>query len=124
MASKRPRRLTQVQRLVLGYVLEQAKQGKPAIIATGYKKTRVGYSSALQAEAVATCTTTLFFLLHNGFIEAVRGGSAPLKGEEAYEASDIRYRLTPAGEAALGAAPPSGVHTTEAEWKRRTTGVA
>jgi hypothetical protein len=76
----------------------------------------------LGAEAVATCSTTLFFLTHHGLIEAVRVGSA-LKGEEAYSASDIRYRLTPKGEAALGAAPPSGVHTTDAHWKRRTTGV-
>jgi hypothetical protein len=102
--------------MVLTFMLDQAKQGKLTIIATGHKKTRVGYFPALQAEGVATCTTTLFFLTHNGFIEAVRSGPA-LKGEEAYD--DVRYRLTAKGEQALGAEAPSGVATTMTQWRRR-----
>jgi hypothetical protein len=111
------KRLSPVQRLVLAHVLERAKQGKPAILAEGHKKTRVGYIPSLQSEGVATCSTTLYFLRHHGLIERVKaagGSSASFSGY---------YRLTPKGEAALGAAPPSGVHTTDAQWKRRTTGV-
>lgn len=113
----RSRKLTLVQRMVLTFMLDQAKQGKLTIIATGHKKTRVGYFPALQAEGVATCTTTLFFLKHGGFIEEVRSGPA-LKGEEAYD--DVRYRLTAKGEAAICASAPSGVATTMKQWKRRT----
>jgi hypothetical protein len=102
------KRLSTVQRMVLTFVLDQGRHGKPAIIATGHKKTRVGYFPALQAEGVATCTTSLFFLRHNGLIEAVGGD---------------RYRLTAKGEEALGAAKASGVAVTPKEWKRRTAGV-
>lgn len=100
-------RLTTVQRMVLTFMLDQAKQGKPTIIVPGHKKTRVGYFPALQAEGVATCSTSLFFLRYNGLLEPV---------------GDERYRLTAKGEQALGAAKPSGVSVTPKEWKRRTLG--
>ncbi len=101
------KRLSTVQRMVLTFVLDQGKQGKPAIIATGHKKTRIGFFPKLQAEGVGTCTTTLFFMRHNGLIEAVGGD---------------RYRITAKGEQALGAAKPSGVATTPKQWERRTRG--
>jgi hypothetical protein len=110
----RRRRLSPVQRLVLAHILDRSKQGKPAIIAEGHKKTRVGYIPSLESEGVATCSTTLYFLRHHGLIERVKvagGSSASFSGY---------YRLTSKGEAALGIASPSGVHTTEAQWKRRT----
>lgn len=100
-------RLSTVQRMVLTFVLDQGKQGKPAIIETGYKKTRIGYFPSLQAEGVATCTTTLFFLRQNGLISA--------EGED-------RYRLTAKGEQALGAATTTGVAVSTKEWERRTRG--
>lgn len=111
-------RLSLVQRMVLTFMLDQAKQGKLTIIASGHKKTRVGYYfPALQAEGVATNSTTIFFLRHHGLIEAVHPGPA-LKGEEGYD--DVRYRLTAKGEELLGAAKPTGVAVTPKEWKRRT----
>lgn len=111
-------RLSTVQRMILTYMLDQAKQGKPTIIADGHKKTRVGYFPALQAEGVATNSTTVFFLRHHGLIEEVRSGASPLKGEEAYE--ERRYRLTAKGEQLLGAPKPSGVGHSMEQWKRRT----
>lgn len=86
------KRLSTVQRMVLTFMLDQGKQGKPTIIVSGHKKTRVGYFPALQAEGVATCFTSLFFLRYNGLIEPV------------------------------GAAPPSGVTTAPKQWERRTRG--
>jgi len=84
--------------MILTFMLDEEKRGKPTLIATGHKKTRAGYFPALQAEGIGTCSTTLFFLKHNGLIEEVRSGAA-LKGEEAYD--DVRYRLTAKGKEAL-----------------------
>jgi hypothetical protein len=119
------KRLSAVQRTVLAFMLEQAKQGKPTIIVTGHKKTRTGYFPALQAEGVATCTTTFFFLRHHGLIEPVHSGglveaSTFSDSSQRYTGTDIRYRLTAKAEAALGTAKPSGVVLTPKEWKRRT----
>lgn len=110
------KRLSTVQRMVLTFMLDQAKQGKLTIIASGHKKTRIGYFPAFQAEGVATNSTSLFFLREHGFIEAVRPATEP--GEQ----EPVRYRLTAKGEEALGAEPPSGVSVTPKEWKRRTLG--
>lgn len=87
-----------VQRKILTFMLDEEKKGKPTLISSGEKKTRAGYFPALGEEGIGTNSTTLFFLLHHGLIEAVRPGQA-LKGEEAYD--DLRYRLTEKGKAAL-----------------------
>lgn len=106
-------RLTPIQRLVLRHVLACAKKGQPAIIVSGHRKTRVvefqvkEASGFVRLHGIATNSTTLYFLMQHQLLERV-------------EADQERYRLTPKGEAALDAAPLSGVHTTEAQWKRRT----
>lgn len=107
---KKAHRLTTVQRMILTFMLDEEARGKPTVIATGHKKTRVGYFPSLQTEGVATNTFTLFFLRHNGLVKEVHGGKlvdVTMAGDQAqtYQGSDIRYRLTDVGRAALKAKP-------------------
>lgn len=104
-------KLTTVQRMILTFVLDEEQRGKPAIIATGHKKTRVGYFPSLQAEGIATNTTSLFFLRNHGFVEQVHSGrmvEATLLGDAGVShvgTEPVRYRLTDRGRQALRKAP-------------------
>jgi hypothetical protein len=104
-------RLSAVQRMILTYLLDQAKQGKaPTIIADGHKKTRVGFFPALEAEGVATNSTTLYFLRHHGLIDQVM---------HERESGTGYFRLTFKAEQLLSVKLPP-VAVTPKEWKRRT----
>lgn len=76
--------LSAVQRMVLTYLKDRGKAG--SIIASGHKKTRVGYFPALKEDGIATNSVTIYFLQHGGFIEPC---------------GELRFRLSALGAAAL-----------------------